>query len=177
MANGVPVRLSEALTTRARSVAAVQDRSLTEQVEHWARLGQVVEQAISAGTMMKLKARSYDEGLADALAFADTTEGRAAALELIKNDNEVRHEETAAGLFAVTRDGKRTKVTKQAAVAALHEPGTILAGDRNGHAAAAPPIRPSPEAPKGRGRAAAKLRAVADTRVTVKISRKRAKAR
>lgn len=171
MANGVPVRLSEALTTRARSVAAVQDRSLTEQVEHWARLGQVVEQAISAGTMMKLKARSYDEGLADALAFADTSEGRAAALELIKNDNEVRHEETAAGLFAVSRDGKRTKVTKQALVAAMHG-----AEDRNGHAAAAPtPIRSAVTA-KGR-RGSAKLRAVADARVTVKIPRKRAKAR
>ena len=168
MANGVPVRLSEALTTRARSVAAVQDRSLTEQVEHWARLGQVVEQAISAGTMMKLKARSYDEGLADALAFADTTEGRAAALELIMNDNEVRHEETAAGLFAVARDGKRTKVAKQAVVAAIHESGV-----RNGHAAAATPISASS---KGR-RGSAKLRAVADSRVTVKIPRKRAKAR
>ncbi|MBL9014234.1 MAG: hypothetical protein JNL83_08655 [Myxococcales bacterium] len=169
MANGVPVRLSEALTTRARSVAAVQDRSLTEQVEHWARLGQVVEQAISAGTMMKLKARSYDEGLADALAFADTSEGRAAALELIQNDNEVRHEETAAGLFAVSRDGKRTKVTKPALVAAIDPEARI------GHAAAATPIR-SAEAAKGR-RGSAKLHAVADARVTVKIPRKRPKAR
>lgn len=162
MANGVPVRLSEALTTRARSVAAVQDRSLTEQVEHWARLGQVVEQAISAGTMMKLKARSYDEGLADALAFADTSDGRAAALELIKNDNEVRHEETAAGMFAVTRDGKRTKVPRRSIpeIHASEEPGI----------AAAAPISSA----RRRG---AKLRAVADARVTVKIPRKRAKAR
>jgi hypothetical protein len=166
MANGVPVRLSEALTTRARSVAAVQDRSLTEQVEHWARLGQVVEQAISAGTMMKLKARSYDEGLADALAFADTTDGRAAALELIKNDNEVRHEETAAGMFAVTRDGKRTKLPKQSGIVAIHE-----SEGRHGHAAAAPGSSSS------KGRRSAKLRAVADSRVTVKIPRKRAKAR
>lgn len=164
MANGVPVRLSEALTTRARSVAAVQDRSLTEQVEHWARLGQVVEQAISAGTMMKLKARSYDEGLADALAFADTSDGRAAALELIKNDNEVRHEETAAGMFAVTRDGKRTKVPRRGpSIPEIHgseEPGI----------AAAAPISSA----RRRG---AKLRAVADARVSVKIPRKRAKAR
>ncbi len=166
MANGVPVRLSEALTTRARSVAAVQDRSLTEQVEHWARLGQVVEQAISAGTMMKLKARSYDEGLADALAFVDTSEGRAAALDLIRNDNEVRHEETAGGMFAVTRDGKRTKVPKLARVAAIHE------SEGRGIGAAAP-ISSSAKGRRGGG----KLRAVADARVTVKIPRKRAKAR
>jgi hypothetical protein len=168
MANGVPVRLSEALTMRARSVAAVQDRSLTEQVEHWARLGQVVEQAISAGTMMKLKARSYDEGLADALAFADTSDGRAAALELIKNENEVRHEETAAGMFAVTRDGKRTKVPRRTTVAAIH----VAESHGKGIAAAAPISSSS----KGR-RAAGKLRAVADARVSVKIPRKRAKAR
>jgi hypothetical protein len=115
MANGVPVRLSEALTTRARSVAAVQDRSLTEQVEHWARLGQVVEAAVSAGTMMKLKARSYDEGLADALAFADTSEGRATAAELIRAENAVRYEESGGQISAVSRDDKRTKLPSQRA--------------------------------------------------------------
>lgn len=166
MANGVPVRLSEALTTRARSVAAVQDRSLTEQVEHWARLGQVVEQAVSAGTMMKLKARSYDEGLADALAFVDTSEGRAAALALIKNDNEVRHEETASGMFAVARDGKRTKVAKHGQVAAIHEA-------EGGIGTAAKQI---PSGSRGR-RGGSKLRAVADSRVSVKIPRKRKKRR
>lgn len=167
MANGVPVRLSEALATRARSVAAVQDRSLTEQVEHWARLGQVVEQAISAGTMMKLKARSYDEGLADALAFADTSEGRVSAAELIKNDNEVRYEEAAGGMFAVTRDGKRTKVVKRLTVAAIHEESEPRA------VAAAAPISSS----SSKGRRSAKLRAVADSRVTMKIPRRRAKSR
>ena len=170
MANGVPVRLSEALATRARSVAAVQDRSLTEQVEHWARLGQVVEQAITAGTMMKLKARSYDEGLADALAFADTSDGRAAALELIQNENEVRHEETAAGMFAVTRDGKRTKVPRRTTVAAIHE------AESHGNGIAAADAARISSSSKGR-RAAGKLRAVADSRVSVKIPRKRAKAR
>lgn len=111
MANGVPVRLSEALTLRARTVAAVQDRSLTEQVEHWARLGQVVEAAISAETMQRLKARSYDEGLEDALAVADTAQGREAAAMLIRAENPVRYEELARGpMIAVTRDGTRSAV-------------------------------------------------------------------
>ena len=35
MANGVPVRLSEGLAAQVRASAAVLDRSLTEQVEHW----------------------------------------------------------------------------------------------------------------------------------------------
>lgn len=51
MANGVPVRLSDALTLRAREEAEISDRSLTEEVEHWARLGQVVERAIQAATV------------------------------------------------------------------------------------------------------------------------------
>ena len=111
MANGVPVRLSEALTLRARTVAAVQDRSLTEQVEHWARLGQAVEAVVSSGTVERFKARSYDAGLDAALAYAGTAEGRAAAARLIRQDNETRHEELAPGtIVALTRDGKRSKV-------------------------------------------------------------------
>lgn|SRR5689334_13953863 len=84
MANGVPVRLSEALTVRARTAASVLERSLTEQVEHWARLGQAVEAAISSGAMHALKARSHDPELADRLAFADTPGGRKAAAQLIR---------------------------------------------------------------------------------------------
>src|SRR5688500_1972990 len=91
MANGIPVRLSEALTVRARTAAETLDRSLTEQVEHWARLGQVVEDAILAATVKRLKARSHDAELPMRLARADTAEGRAKALELIESRNPVRH--------------------------------------------------------------------------------------
>jgi hypothetical protein len=84
---------------------------LTEQVEHWARLGQVVEAAISAETMMRLKARSYDEGLEDALGVADTAQGRAAAAMLIRAENPVRYEELSRGtMVAVTREGFRSGV-------------------------------------------------------------------
>ena len=111
MASGVPVRLSEALTLRARTVAAVQDRSLTEQVEHWARLGQAVEAVVSSGTVERFKARSYDGGLDQALAFAGTPAGRATAAALIRDENAVRHEETKPGtIVAITRDGKHAKV-------------------------------------------------------------------
>jgi hypothetical protein len=91
MASGIPVRLSEALTVRARSVAQVLDRSLTEQVEHWARLGQVVEAAISAGTVHRLKARSFDPELPERLAYAASPEGQAKAAALIRERNVVRH--------------------------------------------------------------------------------------
>ena len=95
--SGVPVRLSEKLTARARAAAEVLDRSLTEQVEHWARLGQIVEAAISAGTVERLKARSYDPKLPAMLAFADTEQGRAKAAKLIRERNAVMHGTDASG--------------------------------------------------------------------------------
>jgi hypothetical protein len=97
MANGVPVRLSESLTVRARTAAAVLDRSLTEQVEHWARLGQAVEAAISATTLHALKARSYDHDLDARLAVADTPAGRAAAAKLIRARHPANDIAAAAG--------------------------------------------------------------------------------
>lgn len=113
MANGVPVRLSEALTVRARTAAEVLDRSLTEQVEHWARLGQVVEAAISAGAVQRLKARSYDPELTGRLAVAATAEGRAKAAKLIRERNAVRHGIGEDGsIVRVARSGKRAKLPK-----------------------------------------------------------------
>jgi ParD-like antitoxin of type II bacterial toxin-antitoxin system len=84
MANGIPVRLSAQLAASARSAARTQERSLTEQVEHWARLGQQVERVVMASTVTRLKARSHDAKLDERLEFASTADGRAKALELIQ---------------------------------------------------------------------------------------------
>jgi hypothetical protein len=91
MANGIPVRLSEALTVRARVAAEQQDRSLTEQVEHWARLGQAVEDAVLAATVQRLKARSHDADLGQRLELAASAEGRAKAAALIRSRHRIRH--------------------------------------------------------------------------------------
>src|SRR3954464_13566018 len=72
MATGTPVRLSSELAARARSAAITQERSLTDQVEHWARLGQAVEEAVLAATVHRLKARSHDQALSTRLAGAKT---------------------------------------------------------------------------------------------------------
>ncbi len=91
MPPGPPIRLSAALALHAREAAAVQDRSLTEQVEHWARLGQVVEQTVLATTVEKLKAISYDAQLPKLLASADTLAGRRKAAKLVRERNVVRY--------------------------------------------------------------------------------------
>jgi len=103
MTSGIPVRLSEALTVRARTAAETLDRSLTEQVEHWARLGQVVEDAILSATAHHLKARSHDPELAKRLAFANTAEGRAKAAAVIRERNPIRHEAAANGAIKAVR--------------------------------------------------------------------------
>jgi hypothetical protein len=110
MPSGVSVRLSEALTERAREAAQILDRSMTEQVEHWARLGQVVEAAISARTVQRLKARSYDPELTQRLAFVATSEGRTLATKVIRETNPVRHGRDDAGeIVRVGRAVKRAK--------------------------------------------------------------------
>ena len=94
---GIPVRLSAHLATRAKQVAAVQDRSLTEQVEHWARLGEAVEAATSASTVALLKARSYGQAVQDAIAIANSDDGRARAKALVASRNPVRYGVSAGG--------------------------------------------------------------------------------
>jgi hypothetical protein len=112
MANGIPVRLSENLAVRARAAAETLDRSLTEQVEHWARLGQVVEEAILASTVQRLKARSHDAELPQRLAIANTREGQAKAAKLIEERNAIRHGIEADGSIRVVRKDKR-RATKR----------------------------------------------------------------
>jgi len=77
MKYGIPIRLSSNLATQAREVADIADRSLTEQVEHWARLGQIVEASVSSATVTKLKALSYDAALPGLVAAADSPTARA----------------------------------------------------------------------------------------------------
>jgi hypothetical protein len=101
----IPVRLSARLATRAKEVAALQDRSLTEQVEHWARLGELVENAgVSALTVQQLKAKSYDFDAR--LAFSQTADGRAKALALIESRNPVRYGMSGKKIIKVTRKSK-----------------------------------------------------------------------
>ena len=109
MASGTPVRLSSDLAARARSAAITQERSLTDQVEHWARLGQAVEEAVLAATVQRLKARSHDPGLSTRLAASKTVEGRSKAAELIRSRDPVRHGVRPKGSILVVADSPSRK--------------------------------------------------------------------
>ena len=108
MTNRVPIRLSATLVESARKVASGLDRSLTEQVEHWAQLGQFVEAAVSSGTVAHLKARGCDANVPELLAFADTAAGKARAIKLIRERNEFRHGGDAANVYRLDRKGKKS---------------------------------------------------------------------
>lgn len=107
MSSGYPVRLSAPLAARAKVAAEQQERSVTEQVEHWARIGQVVEDAIMASTVQRLKARSHDPELGQRLALAMTAEGRARAAAVIRDRNPIRHGVAADGSLSTVRSAKR----------------------------------------------------------------------
>jgi hypothetical protein len=52
---GMPVKLSDDLVEAARSVAAIVDRSITSQIEHWAKIGRAVEALVSQSEIIALK--------------------------------------------------------------------------------------------------------------------------
>lgn len=52
---GMPVKLSDDLVTLARKEAETADRSITSQIEHWAKLGRAVETALGHAEILALK--------------------------------------------------------------------------------------------------------------------------
>lgn len=52
---GMPVKLSDDLVERARKAAAKARRSMTAQVEHWARIGQAAESSMPASVVERLR--------------------------------------------------------------------------------------------------------------------------
>ena len=57
---GMPVKLSDDLVQSARLEAAATDRSITAQIEHWAKLGRAVETALRHADVLALKRKNGD---------------------------------------------------------------------------------------------------------------------
>lgn len=108
----IPVRLSAALAARARAAAALEDRSLTEQIEHWSRLGEIVESTLRAKSVRQLKTVSHDEALRERLARADTGAGRERTARLVRSRDAVRYSVEPSNPRVVIRqnaDGTETR--------------------------------------------------------------------
>ena len=57
---GMPVKLSDLLVSAARAEAKATNRSITAQVEHWAKLGRAVEAALKHADLLELKRSKGD---------------------------------------------------------------------------------------------------------------------
>ena len=57
---GMPVKLSDELVQSARAEAEATDRSITAQIEHWAKLGRAVEVALKHADTLALKRSGGD---------------------------------------------------------------------------------------------------------------------
>jgi hypothetical protein len=52
---GMPVKLSDELVIAARIEAQATERTITSQIEHWAKLGRAAEASLSYGEVVQLK--------------------------------------------------------------------------------------------------------------------------
>jgi hypothetical protein len=111
---GLPVKLSDDLVMQARAETALSQRSLTGQVEYWARLGQKAEMALSHADLRKLAVLPPSESVAalrQALGFAFSSAGTEAARADIRAQHSVVYEAAPGNIGLIVRidaDGTRT---------------------------------------------------------------------
>lgn len=71
-----PVKLSDALVLDARIAAQAQERSITGQVEFWAKLGRSVELLLNGRQMLRLQRYAGARPLSELLDEVDSATGR-----------------------------------------------------------------------------------------------------
>jgi hypothetical protein len=115
---GMPVKLSDDLVQSAREEAASTERSITRQIEHWARIGRSVEAVLRHQDVQALKRSPMDATLTGparraieaALERAVADTGRAALARRLKAGRVVYQSDPAgSGLTErIGPDGTRT---------------------------------------------------------------------
>jgi len=79
----VPLRIDSELVNHARFAGALLDRPPTAQIEHWAKLGRVLDSVLSGDSVAKVKQRSQVADLDRVVALSQSAAGRTKALALI----------------------------------------------------------------------------------------------
>jgi hypothetical protein len=109
----MPVKLSDELVQRARKEAVRTRRSMTAQVEHWARIGQAAERSMPASVVERLRDGHRPGDLHpvvsffERLTYSDVQKAAERKLALLKYP---RYESDPGGggrLFEVHADGRR----------------------------------------------------------------------
>ena len=88
------IRLNGELIEAARRQASLFHRSPPQQIEHWAAIGQVMEQALSYPALEKVVRSVGRKDLDMALAAVGTPEGVAKAHEVIRRTSKSKHSRT-----------------------------------------------------------------------------------
>jgi hypothetical protein len=79
----IPLRIDSELVNYARSAGALLDRPPTAQIEHWAKLGRVLDSVLSGESVAKVKQRGQVADLDRVVTLSQSATGRKKALALI----------------------------------------------------------------------------------------------
>lgn len=79
----IPLRIDSELVNQARHSGALHDRPPTAQIEHWAKLGRVLDSVLSGASVAHVKQLSRVDDLEALLALTQTPEGQARARAVI----------------------------------------------------------------------------------------------
>jgi hypothetical protein len=108
---GQPVKLSDSLVLDARLVSEASERSITGQIEFWARLGRATESLLRAESALRLKQRGDARPLSECLESVDTDEGRlrtAAHLAALPYPHFEADPDRPGHVVRIDEDGTRT---------------------------------------------------------------------
>jgi len=106
-----PVKLSDALVLDARLAGEAFERSLTGQVEFWARLGRAIEPLLQGTQVLALCRNAAARPLSACLETVDSPEGRQRVAEFLKAQPFPHYEQAPNDpgyLVRIEADGKRT---------------------------------------------------------------------
>ena len=112
---GMPVKLSDELVQRARKEAVRTRRSMTAQVEHWARIGQAAESSMPASVVERLKDGHRPGELHPLVSFferltdSDVQMAAERKLALLKYPRYESDPDGSGLLFEVREDGRRIR--------------------------------------------------------------------
>jgi len=80
----IPLRIDSQLVHQARTAGALHDRPPTAQIEHWAKLGRVLDPVLSGRSVTRMKQTARIEDLHSLVETSQTVEGRQRVLALIR---------------------------------------------------------------------------------------------
>src|SRR5437879_208643 len=105
-----PVKISDALVLDARLTGEVAERSITGQIEFWARLGRAIEPLLRGDHAMALRRAGDSKPLSECIQSADSSKGRRRVIEHLKGRRHPHYEQAdSPGLLVrIDSDGKRT---------------------------------------------------------------------